>query len=366
MAEKTLQTRIQLKYDTWANWDTEAGKAVVLKKGEIAFVEVPSATGDITQAPALLAKVGDGVKTFSALPWLKATAADVFPWAKAETKPTYEASEISGLDAFIKGLADKDTDTQYQLVEVKTNNVVTGYKLQSKSKGGTFADISGSPVIDVMTEAEVNALIDTKLNGKNFGDIITHNASEFAATSHTHKMADVSGLQTYIDEKTAGLTGAMHFVGTATANPTSESGPAVTGVTNFAKGDVVVWNKQEYLCTTAGTNKTAVWQLFGDEGSYAVKGSIKNADIASDAAIDQSKISGLSTTLGNKVDKVAGKGLSATDVTKTMTDKWDAAYKHSQTAHNYAAASHTHNQADIVQATGDILILDCGSATKNI
>ena len=109
-----------------------------------------------------------------------------------------------------------------------------------------------------------------------------------------------------------------------------------------------------------------MWQLFGDEGSYAVKGSIKNADIASDAAIDQSKISGLSTTLGNKVDKVAGKGLSATDVTKTMTDKWDAAYKHSQTAHNYAAASHTHNQADIVQATGDILILDCGSATKNI
>lgn len=68
MAEKTLQTRIQLKYDTWANWNTEAGKAVVLKKGEIAFVEVPSATGDITQAPALLAKVGDGVKTFSALP----------------------------------------------------------------------------------------------------------------------------------------------------------------------------------------------------------------------------------------------------------------------------------------------------------
>lgn len=366
MAEKTLQTRIQLKYDTWANWNSTAGKAVVLKKGELAFVEVSAATGEVSQVPSILMKVGDGVKTFENLPWVKATAADVFPWAKAENKPTYSASEISGLETFVKGLADKDTDTQYQLVEVKTNNVVTGYKLQSKSKGGTFADISGSPVIDIMTNAEVNALIDTKLNGKNFGDIITHNASEFAAAAHTHKMADVSGLQTYIDEKTAGLTGAMHFVGTATADPTATSGPAVSGVSNYSLGDVVLWGKKEYICTKAGTNSTATWQLFGDEGSYAVKGSINNTDIAVGAGIDQSKINGLTTALGNKVDKVSGKGLSTTDVTKAMSDKWNAAYTHSQTAHNYAAASHTHNQADIVQATGDILILDCGSATKNI
>lgn len=366
MAEKTLQTRIQLKYDTWANWNSTAGKAVVLKKGELAFVEVSAATGEVSQVPSILMKVGDGVKTFENLPWVKATAADVFPWAKAENKPTYSASEISGLETFIKGLADKDTDTQYQLVEVKTNNVVTGYKLQSKFKGGTFADISGSPVIDIMTNAEVNALIDTKLNGKNFGDIITHNASEFAAAAHTHKMADVSGLQTYIDEKTAGLTGAMHFVGTATADPTATSGPAVSGVSNYSLGDVVLWGKKEYICTKAGTNSTATWQLFGDEGSYAVKGSINNTDIAVGAGIDQSKINGLTTALSNKVDKVSGKGLSTTDVTKAMTDKWNAAYTHSQTAHNYAAASHTHNQADIVQASGDILILDCGSATKNI
>ena len=366
MAEKVLNTRVQLKYDTWENWSTTAAQAIVLKKGEVAFVEIPSATGEVTQVPAILMKVGDGVKTFANLPWVKATAADVFPWAKSENKPTYTANEITGLEAFIKNLADKDTDTQYQLVEVKTNSVVTGYKLQSKSKGGTFADIPGSPVIDIMTDAEVNSLIDAKLTAKNFGDIITHNASEFAATSHTHKMADVSGLQTYIDEKTAGLTGAMHFVGTATADPATEAGPAVSGVSKFAKGDVVIWGQKEYVCTTAGNNSTAVWQLFGDEGSYAVKGSIKNADIASDAAIDQSKINGLTSALGNKVDKVTGKGLSSTDVTKTMTDKWDAAYAHSQTAHNYAAASHTHNQADIVQATGDILILDCGSATKNI
>lgn len=366
MAEKTLQTRIQLKYDTWENWNSAAGKAVVLKKGEIAFVEIPSAVDDISQTPAILMKVGDGTKAFSGLPWVKATAADVFPWAKAETKPTYAANEITGLQDFVKNLADKDTDTQYQLVEVKSGNVVTGYKLQSRAKGGTFADISGSPVIDIMTDAEVNALIDAKLTAKNFGDIITRNASEFAAATHAHEMSDVTGLQSYIDEKTAGLTGAMHFVGTATADPTTEAGPAVSGVTNFALGDVVVFGAKEYICTKAGTNKTATWQLFGDEGSYAVKGSIKNADIAADAAIEQSKISGLATALDGKVDKATGKGLSTTDVTAAMAANWNAAYTHSQTAHNYAAASHTHNQADILQVDGDVLILDCGSATKNI
>lgn len=70
--------------------------------------------------------------------------------------------------------------------------------------------------------------------------------------------------------------------------------------------------------------------------------------------------------MDGKVNAVEGKGLSTTDVTKAMTDKWDAAYTHSQTAHNYAASTHTHNQADIVQGNDDILILDCGSSTKNI
>ena len=45
----------------------------------------------------------------------------------------------------------------------------------------------------------------------------------------------------------------------------------------------------------------------GDEGSYAVKGAIKNVDIAADAAISQSKIANLTTDLDNKVDKIDGK-----------------------------------------------------------
>ena len=39
MAEKTLQTRIKLKYDTLTNWQ-DAGADVVLLKGEVGICEV--------------------------------------------------------------------------------------------------------------------------------------------------------------------------------------------------------------------------------------------------------------------------------------------------------------------------------------
>lgn len=87
MATKTLNTRIQLKYDTLANWQSEAeagkGALLILKKGELGIVEVPTgSTAEQTTPPAILFKVGDGVKTFKQLPWTSALAADVYAWAK--------------------------------------------------------------------------------------------------------------------------------------------------------------------------------------------------------------------------------------------------------------------------------------------
>lgn len=88
MTIKTLNTRIQLKYDTLAHWQSEAtadkGALLVLKKGELGIVEIPtsSPTAEQTTPPAILFKVGDGVKTFKQLPWTSALAADVYAWAK--------------------------------------------------------------------------------------------------------------------------------------------------------------------------------------------------------------------------------------------------------------------------------------------
>ena len=82
MAEKILQTRIQLKYDTYANWTTNNP---ILMAGEISVATIASGnTQEVNSvtAPQVLLKVGDGTSNYNALPFVSAKAADVYSWAK--------------------------------------------------------------------------------------------------------------------------------------------------------------------------------------------------------------------------------------------------------------------------------------------
>ena len=85
MATQTFETRVKLKYGTWAEWN--AAGAVVLLKGELGICEVQAGhdtgNGGInSNRPVIMFKVGDGTSTFASLPWASATAADVYAWAK--------------------------------------------------------------------------------------------------------------------------------------------------------------------------------------------------------------------------------------------------------------------------------------------
>lgn len=128
-------------------------------------------------------------------------------------------------------------------------------------------------------------------------------------------------IKQYVDNATAGLTGAMHYIGEATVeinlDVNAAVNPQINGYdfANALKGDVITAGRKELVWT--GTQ----WRLLGDEGSYAVKGSIKDADIAADADIAQSKIAGLSGALSEKVDKIPGKQLSTQDYTTEEKNK---------------------------------------------
>lgn len=98
MAEKTLNTRFQLPYDTYTNWSTKNPK---LKKGEMVQVEVPAPKDAIVQAPSVLIKVGDGTHNFNDLAWASGLAADIYDWAKAATKPSYNTSELTNDSGFV-------------------------------------------------------------------------------------------------------------------------------------------------------------------------------------------------------------------------------------------------------------------------
>lgn len=144
---KVFQTRIQLKYDTYANWSTNNP---VLKAGEMAIATVAAGEQTMTNLPNIVLKVGDGTSHYNDLKFVSALAADVHEWAKANAKPVYDASEITGLKKFVTDNSDFDTDTQYQLVAVA--DATYKYQLQSRtfanSAWGEWANVDGQ-IIDL-------------------------------------------------------------------------------------------------------------------------------------------------------------------------------------------------------------------------
>lgn len=143
--EKILNTRLQLKYDTYANW-TSANP--VLKAGEMAVATVPSGTTGTGMAnlPNIVLKVGDGVSAYNDLKFVSALAADVYDWAKASSKPEYSYSEIEGLEEYIRSTANdeiENTDTQYTIVAVSGET----YKFELRSKG--LDDTAWTKVADI-------------------------------------------------------------------------------------------------------------------------------------------------------------------------------------------------------------------------
>lgn len=145
MANKTFNTRICMKNDTYAQW---VEKDPVLLRGEIAVVVIPADTGAVQGEPVTLFKVGDGTKKFSQLDFIGAKAADVYDWAKAAAKPTYSANEITGLADYISGEI-QDTDTQYKLEA----DAEDGHKfyLYSKAKGD---EAFGTTPVSIITIPE--------------------------------------------------------------------------------------------------------------------------------------------------------------------------------------------------------------------
>lgn len=387
----TLNTRIQLKFDTYQNW---LDNDIVLLKGEIGIAEIPADTGVVQSEPAYLIKIGDGTKKFSELDWVSGKAADVYAWAKAATKPTYQASEIKGLEEFISGEV-KDTNTQYQIV--KNGNL--GFKLQKKDIGdpdftdvntitlvaptlapgsanGTVAyngadvavtglkDAAYTTVADIVAQvtgpaeseepatgadntiAGAKAYADEKVAALDFTDAaiehqfvtaVNETDGVVSVVRAQPAVADISGLDTALAAKqdtvvfntaydassnkaatmtdvtnaVAGLSGAMHFIGTSTTDPAGGTVTISEEAYTGKSGDVVLFGQKEYVFD--GTN----WKLLGDEGSYAVKGAITNADIAAGAAIDASKVAGLETVISD----IAGlkTSVGATPVAEQIT-----------------------------------------------
>lgn len=301
----------------------QAATPFIPLQGEICVVEIPNTnTSAQTQQtnqgrltpPAISIKVGDGTHNFLELPWIQGLAGDVYSWAKAAEKPSYTAEEISGLNNYISGQI-QDTDTQYRII-AGTGDDVGKYFLQSKAKGAndnTFTTVSTIDLSSVQDALEFDGTYDASTNkvatqstvttaisgltdiltgtpgaGKTitaFDEVNGQVTATFSNISITRSQISDAGtaagatvattaivdsdsstdlptkaqVASYVADKTAGLSGAMHYKGEVAAIPPASG--------TYNSGDVVLLTGSNKEYVYDGTD----WKEFGDEGSYALK-----------------------------------------------------------------------------------------------
>lgn len=394
-----FNTRVQLKFDTWANWNSTTGAALVPLKGEICICEIPAdtaATGEVLSEKAYLLKVGDGTTAFGSLPWLSAPAADVHSWAKksetdfkdwliSDKGPDLATqSQIDRLSTTIDELDFDDPTASGTATSVITNVSQTDGKISATKKNlpsVSDPEASGESITFIDTIEQTNgAIVPTKKTvryaSSTEAGIVTLGASGGAAT-----YARAEQLASEISTIQSKISNAMHFLGitttslsdgATTATITIKNGDATSEVTLTAAdaGAVVLTAtpsssgiQYEYVWTGS------VWGQLGQEGSFAVKGSIENSDISSNAAIASTKIASslggtnLSTDIAGLDDRLtsAESDISSLQTGLAKTWKTDTLIVASTAAEVTAASTLSIADTDI-----DYIIFDCGSSTVNI
>ena len=355
MADKIFNTRIQLKYDTYANWQD---KNPVLKSGEVGICVIPADTGAVTAEPAILMKVGDGAKTWKQLSFVTGLAGDVYSWAKASSKPTYTAQEISGLSDYISGEI-QDTNTQYKIEADKANG--RKFYLYSKEKGGDFGTTPVSTIeipetVYTLTTGETNGTVkfnNAEVAVKGLGSAAYTEASAYDAsgaasnvqTALEAKIGTVTEGKTVVEMIAAAQAAATYndtaikasiksntdAIATLNGNSTvagSVDKKVADAINEFATKvsddqtvntfkeliDYAASHQGEYstLSGEVQTNKTAIATLNGT-GAGSVSKAVSDA-------VDAAKTD-LQAEIDKKVDAVEGKGLSSNDYTSTEKTK---------------------------------------------
>lgn len=198
-----LMTRIALKYDSYANWTTNNP---VLLAGEVAIATIPAdnTTTNFQNLPNVVLKVGDGSTHYNDLKFVSALAADVYDWAKAAQKPSYDASEIANLQKFVEDHSDFDTNTQYNIVAVA--DAAYKYELKYKNIEDTefksydtpvYIDLSDVDTRLTKVEEDLAALLGSG-EGGGLQDAI--NASIGALDAEKDQAAGADGLALHIKQ----------------------------------------------------------------------------------------------------------------------------------------------------------------------
>jgi hypothetical protein len=173
VAEKILNTRISLRYDSYENW---VANDPVLRQGELALAAISvKQDGVVEHVPSVLIKCGDGTHKYSELDYVFAKAADVVSACKSE----------SALTTFINNvIANAGIATDEALT------TLAGRVTTAENDIDALETLVGSTAVATQIQNAITAL-----------DL----GNTYAAKSHTHAMTEVTGLADAIaDAKKAG------------------------------------------------------------------------------------------------------------------------------------------------------------------
>ena len=240
---KTITTRIQNKFDSYANWENTSG----LLKGEIALVQVTNKqtddNGNIIEVPALLMKVGNTdaqgkAIAFNDLPWLSAKAADVYAWAKGE-----KAEDIN-----IKFIKKGDTDATTAKLGTWLKTI---YDMGATNEGelikhsGLLDKINGTDTVDGSFRKAIKDAIEAldvtdSEEAKKFVTVVSQADGKISVTRRELVANDIPELPTskivvsQTDDKTIYLDEKLDLVDGQISTINNES----TGILAQAKGYV--------------------------------------------------------------------------------------------------------------------------------
>ena len=273
MAEKILNTRILLKYDTLANWEASTG---ILRAGEVAIATVPEGStgkevGSVV-TPQVLVKVGDGKHTFAKLPYITAKAGDVYAWAKAE--------KLS-VDAF-------GTDVQKLFTNIKNDITALEGKV-GDSKVGDQINAAITAALKKLANgdaAKAHEFVTAAVQGED-GKVVVSRAALVKEDIPVIDEAQVSGLTTKLTNIDTEIEGVKT---TATENLAEAKKYTDDEVKGLADGQVA-------------TNKAHIETLMGaDTVEGSVAKALKDAKGYTDTEVSNAKTAAATDAQG-KADK---------------------------------------------------------------
>ena len=344
MASTTLKSRVALKIDTSTNW---ASSSLVLLKGEIAI-----------EQDTRKFKIGDGVSTYSALPYAAGGVSIAHTVDPTTTDNAYEVGTLwlnttNGRSFICQAVADGSA-TWIRLAnftdisEAFSNTYDTDQdgvidKAATIKSGDSFIGVNDEDTSGLWTATKIQTELDGKVDDAEIADMLTK--TEAASTYVTLASKGVANGVASLDES-----------GTVPASQLPSYVDDVVEAANFEA--LPEEGEASKIYVTLDTNLTYRWsgsQYTEISASIALGETTGTAYEGSKGKQNADNIATLQTEMDAVEASIAGLGdLAALDT--VSTDVIDAG---AVTDEKIA----TVNANKLTQTPGDYLVFDCGNAT---